>query len=159
LLAQKKRGIQTGDNSYIIKALLTLLTLGADPNKKNIHDCTPLQWAAVEGDTKAVKALLADPRTNPNIEPRYAHKTPLQWAEDCGNTEEVIALLEDPRTDVPENFFIERFVRNRSALSFAQKNQEEGFGRLHSDAVRVLAEFIDPTDQQMQRRVDGDCAG
>ena len=48
---------------------------------------TALAWAALGGDAGVVRALLADPRTNPGITNRPDGRTALQIAEAAGNDE------------------------------------------------------------------------
>jgi ankyrin repeat protein len=69
-----------------------LLSFGADIGQRGVNDYTPLHYAAVAGDTKAVELLLAhgaDPYARTNIDERA---TPLEEAEILGRAETVRML-------------------------------------------------------------------
>jgi FOG: Ankyrin repeat len=81
----------------VVKLLLTSAK-DIHPDQPDRRGRTPLSWAARNGHTEVVKALLSDGRVDPNRQDNGG-LTPLSWAAENGHTEVVKILLSDGRTD------------------------------------------------------------
>ena len=68
-----------------------LLAHGADPNRYNVHDETPLAIAASRDVPELVRLLLAH-GARPNVRDRYGF-TPLSNAREIGTNRDVVQLL------------------------------------------------------------------
>jgi len=104
---QLSEALQPSQNAFHIvgayglnNVVKLLLTSAKDihPDQPDRRGRTPLSWAARNGHTEVVKALLSDGRVDPNRQDNGG-LTPLSWAAENGHTEVVKILLSDGRTD------------------------------------------------------------
>ena len=74
--------------SDVLEIVKLLLSFGADPNQRGIHDYTPLHMAAAKRNVPAMEVLLeggADPRLRTRIDD---YETPREMAESAGLVED-----------------------------------------------------------------------
>lgn len=84
--------LSSGDRADRYDIVALLLDHGADLQQRGVNDYTPLHYAAVQQDIKAIALLLArgaDPKARTRID---ECATPLEEAEILGRTEAVAAL-------------------------------------------------------------------
>ena len=104
------------------KALITLLTIGQDPNLRDTYSRTPLSWAAESGHEAVIRLLLEN---GAELESRDRNgRTPLSWAAESGH-EAVIRLLLENGAELES-----RDGNGRTPLSWAAESGHEAVIRL-----------------------------